>query len=307
MIDNLLVLGLVRGAAALGRWRRARSVSHARPWMRRAGGCARAVRPPFQSTPILVSDSAMATQRALLLIADIGGYTRFLKTHAINLAHAHDMVTQLLEAVIDGAASPLKLAKLEGDAAFFYAPLSEGSRVDVAPVVNAIREAFEHRKQILSMDRSCTCEGCTQIEQLTIKFVVHQGEVALQRIKRFTELGGVAVIVVHRMLKNTVPLREYMLMTEALAAQLTPGLREQAVPIQEDLEGLGEYTLRYMALDAMTPPQALSVQPSSLRRAMAWVRMTWRTLPYMLKLKQPCPGFRNFSVQGEGAAGALPS
>jgi hypothetical protein len=97
--------------------------------------------------------------------------------------------------------------------------------VDVAPVVNAIHEAFERRKQQLSIDRTCTCEGCTQVEQLTLKFVVHQGEVALQRVKHFTELGGVDVIVVHRMLKNAVPLREYVLMTETLAGQPSPDLR----------------------------------------------------------------------------------
>jgi len=45
--------------------------------------------------------------------------------------------------------------------------------------------------------------------------------------------------------------------------------------------------------------------PSSLRRVVAWTRMTWRSLPYMLKLKQPCTGFRNFDVQGERVAGAL--
>jgi hypothetical protein len=247
----------------------------------------------------------MAIQRALLLIADIGGYTRFLKTHAINLAHAHDMVTQLLEAVIDGAASPLKLAKLEGDAAFFYAPLSEDARVDVAPVVTAIRAAFEQRKELLRIDRTCTCEGCTQVEQLTLKFVVHQGEVAFQRVKRFTELGGVDVIVVHRMLKNSVPIREYALMTETLARQLSPGLWERALSIHEELEGLGRYSLSYVPLDALEPVPALSFQPSSLRRVVAWTRMTWRSLPYMLKLKQPCTGFRNFDVGGESVAGAL--
>lgn len=247
----------------------------------------------------------MAIQRALLLIADIGGYTRFLKVHAINLAHAHDMVTQLLEAVIDGAASPLKLAKLEGDAAFFYAPLSADSRVDVAPVVSAIRAAFERRKELLRIDRTCTCEGCTQVEQLTLKFVVHQGDVAFQRVKRFNELGGVDVIVVHRMLKNSVPIREYVLMTETLARQLSPGLRERALSLEEELEGLGRYTLRYVPLDTLAPAPALSLQPSSLRRAVAWTRMTWRSLPYMLKLKQPCTGFRNFDAQGERVAGAL--
>ncbi|OJT21866.1 hypothetical protein BO221_24190 [Archangium sp. Cb G35] len=247
----------------------------------------------------------MAIQRALLLIADIGGYTRFLKTHAINLAHAHDMVSQLLEAVIDGAASPLELAKLEGDAAFFYAPLSEDARVDVTPAVTAIRAAFERRKELLRIDRSCTCEGCTQVEQLTLKFVVHQGEVAFQRVKRFTELGGVDVIVVHRMLKNSVPIREYVLMTETLARQLAPGLREQALSLQEELEGLGRYTLRYVPLDVLEPAPALSLQPSALRRVVAWTRMTWRSLPYMLKLKQPCTGFRNFDMGSERVAGAL--
>jgi hypothetical protein len=247
----------------------------------------------------------MTTQRALLLIADIGGYTRFLKTHAINLAHAHDMVTQLLEALIDGAGSPLKLAKLEGDAAFFYAPLTEDARVDVAPVVSAIREAFERRKEELNIDRSCTCEGCTQVEQLTLKFVVHQGEVALQRVKGNLELGGVDVIVVHRMLKNAVPIREYVLMTETLARQLAPELRERAETLQEELEGLGRYTLRYVAMDALGAPPPLSLQPSSLRRAVAWTRMTWRSLPYMLKLKQPCTGFRNFDARGESVAGVL--
>jgi hypothetical protein len=247
----------------------------------------------------------MAIQRALLLIADIGGYTRFLKVHAINLAHAHDMVTQLMEAVIDGAGSPLKLAKLEGDAAFFYAPLSEDARVDVAPLVNAIRQGFERRKGQLSIDRTCTCEGCTQVEQLTLKFVVHQGDVAFQRVKRSNELGGVDVIVVHRMLKNSVPLREYVLMTETLARQLSPELREQALSLQEELEGLGRYSLRYVALDALPMPAPVLKPASSLRQAVAWVRMTWRTLPYMLKLKEPCSGFRNFTPLNEGAVGAL--
>ena len=44
-----------------------------------------------------------------------------MRVHRVNLAHAQYVVAQLLEAVIDGAESRLELAKLEGDAAFFYA------------------------------------------------------------------------------------------------------------------------------------------------------------------------------------------
>ena len=68
----------------------------------------------------------MQVQRALLLIADIGGYTRFMKVHRINLAHAQYVVGRLLEAVIDAARPRFKLAKLEGDAAFFYALFARG-------------------------------------------------------------------------------------------------------------------------------------------------------------------------------------
>jgi hypothetical protein len=54
------------------------------------------------------------------------------------------------------------------------------------------------------------------------------------------------------------------------------------------------------------PMPALSLKPSSsLRQAVAWTRMTWRTLPYMLKLKEPCSGFRNFTPLNESPAGAL--
>ena len=54
--------------------------------------------------------------RAVLVIADIGGYTKFMKVHRINLAHAQYVVAQLLEAVIDGAGKKLELAKLESGA-----------------------------------------------------------------------------------------------------------------------------------------------------------------------------------------------
>ena len=45
----------------------------------------------------------MSIRPALLVIADIGGYTAFMKAHKTSLAHAQDVVARLLEAVIDAA------------------------------------------------------------------------------------------------------------------------------------------------------------------------------------------------------------
>src|SRR5436309_13485617 len=60
----------------------------------------------------------MAESRALLLIADIGGYTKYMTLHRLGLAHAQANIVRLLEAVID-AAPGLELIEIEGDAAFF--------------------------------------------------------------------------------------------------------------------------------------------------------------------------------------------
>lgn len=60
----------------------------------------------------------MGIQRAVLLIADIGGCTNYMHWNRKHLAHAQWTVAQLLESVID-AAKGMKLAKLEGDAAFW--------------------------------------------------------------------------------------------------------------------------------------------------------------------------------------------
>ena len=84
--------------------------------------------------------------QALLVIADIGGYTRFMKVHRINLAHAQHIVARLLEAVIDGAGRKLMLAKLEGDAAFFYAEMpvkpEDQKRALVKDITSAVVKNF---------------------------------------------------------------------------------------------------------------------------------------------------------------------
>jgi hypothetical protein len=60
-----------------------------------------------------------AVGRALLLIADIRGYTPFMKLHRTSLAHAQDVVVRLLEALIDAAPDFTPL-EIEGDATFLY-------------------------------------------------------------------------------------------------------------------------------------------------------------------------------------------
>ncbi len=232
--------------------------------------------------------------RALLVIADIGGYTRFMKVHRINLAHAQYVVGRLLEATIDAAGGKWKLAKLEGDAAFFYAKLPDEGGLDgtrLRDQLVAIRRAFVNRRDRLTADRTCSCDACTQSDKLTLKFVAHAGEVALQKVKRLTELAGVDVILVHRLLKNTVPVSEYVLMSEEVTQALSAAGIGEPAEIEEELEGLGQVRTFYVDLDLLGPIEPEPAKKSLSRRVWAFLRMTVMSLPYFVGVKKSCSGF----------------
>lgn len=215
-----------------------------------------------------------------------------MRVHRINLAHAQDIVARLLEAMID-ATSRLKLAKLEGDAAFFFA--LDKDEPDVLDEVRRIRVAFARKKHQMMIERLCSCEGCTQVSDLTLKFVAHRGEVAVQKVKRLVELAGIDVILVHRLLKNQVPHSEYLLATESLrAAMPTPVTLTSTT---EQLEGIGPTPTFWVTLDAIAPVPALSSPTANgPRRVLSWAGMTWRALPYMTGIKKPCDGFQNLEL-----------
>ncbi|MCE9666388.1 DUF2652 domain-containing protein [Myxococcus stipitatus] len=235
----------------------------------------------------------MAIEKALLLIADIGGYTRFMRHHRFSLAHAQETVALLLEAVID-ASGHFKLAKLEGDAAFFYV-VGEDFPAFARHVAD-IRRAFLSRREQLVVDRMCKCDGCMQADALTLKFVAHAGEVAFQRVKHLTELAGVDVILVHRMLKNDVPLAEYVLVTDAVHQKLDPALRDLTRGLEHEFEGIGRTATHYLDLNDVATALPTPVPPSLPRRLWHKLVMELRSLKYVLGLKQACQDFRNVEV-----------
>lgn len=58
------------------------------------------------------------TQHGCLVIADIGGYTRYLS--GVELEHSTDVLADLLQTVVSALEPNFQIAKLEGDAVFVY-------------------------------------------------------------------------------------------------------------------------------------------------------------------------------------------
>ena len=182
-------------------------------------------------------------ESACLVIADISGYTGFLA--GSELDHAQDILGDLIGTVIGSLRGRFKLAKLEGDAAFFFALTEQVDASSFLDHIEATYFAFRRRLRDIRQATSCTCNACRLIPSLDLKFVAHHGTVIRQRLAGREELVGADVIVVHRLLKNHVVeelgLAAYALITSACVAAMgvdpaTFGLR----PHREAIDVLGD-------------------------------------------------------------------
>lgn len=215
----------------------------------------------------------METRRALLLIADIGGYTQYMQVHRSMLGHAEAATARLLERVVD-AAPGFELVEVEGDAAFlsrFLPPESDGpdgggTIASVTDAAVAMHRAFHGERRMVERNL-CPCVSCTSTSELTLKFVAHVGEVAVQKIRRRNKLIGLDVILVHRLLKNPVRLPEYVLLSEDLYASGEPSPVDLPVrEIAHDVEGFGRVRTYVVEVQDLAGPLGPLLDPPWSRR-----------------------------------------
>lgn len=164
----------------------------------------------------------MDTKKLALVLIDISGYTEFTQSHKTSAIHAEEIITELLEIIIEKAEYPLILNKLEGDAAFLYAEINEDTKKQalqsIFDQVNLLFNAFYTKLNVLKQIRTvCPCDACQNIDKLKLKAFLHTGVAVFKKMRQFEELAGEDVILIHRLLKNNVAANEYILVTDAFA------------------------------------------------------------------------------------------
>ena len=154
----------------------------------------------------------MKNQQALIFIPDISGFTEFVKQ--VEIDHSQHIIKELLEIIIDENITKLEISEIEGDAILFY-------RMGPAPlfkeVVHQCKQmflAFHQHLKLYKENLICQCGACSSHQSLSLKFVVHFGEVKEIAIKDFNKLHGEEIILAHRLLKNSITNSEYILFSE---------------------------------------------------------------------------------------------
>lgn len=188
----------------------------------------------------------MASERTgegYLLLADISGYTVFLTEN--ELEHAHGIIEDLTRGIISEFPAPWRLVKLEGDAVFVYA---EGrSFSDAERVMESVERCycrFIDLRDDIDRASSCECQACANVGSLDLKFVAHFGPFLRQTMAGVEDLAGPSVILVHRLLKNSIVdatgARAYAFYTSPVVDRVGKPLQLPAH--RESYEALGEVT-----------------------------------------------------------------
>jgi uncharacterized protein YndB with AHSA1/START domain len=164
-----------------------------------------------------------AIQKAFFVISDITGYTMFLSRSELD--HAQEILKALFNSQLSHIRPPIFVSNFQGDAIFMYIPekgfIQEQTLIEM---IEGIYFAFARQLDQMRFGTTCRCNACANMGALDLKLFIHYGECMTQNLGDREELIGADVILIHRMLKNSViektDIQAYALFSNAAAEVL---------------------------------------------------------------------------------------
>lgn len=213
------------------------------------------------------------TEPAFIVLADISGYTAFMKGSRFAADHAQYLVLNLLESVVIAAEPALRFLKVEGDAVFFVRECGEPCRTGQAlsKALADMAAAFQVEKRALRTMNSCPCSACGHVDQLDIKFVVDHGVIGLFSVEGRPDASGTPVIRAHRLLKAEHG-PGHLLVSDQAFPYLPEPWSEPLEARPYNLEGLGSVKAHFVRIPSSLEsfPQLAARPNSTLARKLAF-------------------------------------
>lgn len=160
----------------------------------------------------------MNSQNTLLYIPDISGFTNFV--NQTEITHSSHIISELLEILVEENDLGLSVSEIEGDAILFYKQNNIPSLQELISLSEKMFKSFHAHLKRYDYERICRCGACRNASNLSLKFIIHAGEVNVISVGNHEKLHGKDVIVAHNLLKNSIKLSEYILFTNAFSSEL---------------------------------------------------------------------------------------
>ena len=165
----------------------------------------------------------MTVQSGFLVAADVTGYTEFLT--GSELVHSQDIMRGLMKVLTRSLGHPLHIIKYEGDAVLCHAP--DAAFKNTPLLLDVLESTYVAFSDHVFNMKTCTtgeCTACGKIKALDLKVFVHHGNYVLEHGAKGLDLAGPDVILLHRLMKNSVKeatgRRAYVLATAQALEQL---------------------------------------------------------------------------------------
>src|SRR5689334_10854310 len=119
--------------------------------------------------------------KGLIIIPDISGFTSFVQS--MDNAEGMAITSDLLNQVIDSNPLNIELSEIEGDALLFYKIGQPLQMQELFSGLNKMYEAFNNRFHEFKSTHHLQVD-------LSLKFIVHYGDINVYDIKGFKKLYG---------------------------------------------------------------------------------------------------------------------
>ena len=200
--------------------------------------------------------------QGLILIPDISGFTNFVNT--VNIKHGVVVTKDLLNEIINSNPFDTHLSEVEGDALLYF---KLGKPILPEQLFKGLRkmyEAFNRRYEVLKNRYAVK-------SALSLKFIVHYGNILIYDIQGFKKLFGQTVIESHLLMKTGTHLQDYVLITDDYLRAVAASTGEILLTDwnfnchgSQSFNGLKEINYYFFNLSA-THPAETSMRTSDLR------------------------------------------
>ncbi len=203
-----------------------------------------------------------SAEPTLLFIPDISGFTKFV--HETEISHSEHIITELLESLIDANEMDLEISEIEGDAVLFYRMGKKPTAAETLAQVQRMYIKFHSSLRKYESQRICQCGACVNSNDLSLKFIIHYGDISINQVKSRSKLFGKDLIVAHRLMKNDISLKEYVLITNQLINTCSSWVEIEQVAWEKPSQGNGNYdfgSIKYCYL-SLAPLESHIPQPT---------------------------------------------
>jgi hypothetical protein len=190
-------------------------------------------------------------------VPDITGFTKLIANADINFTK--EIIPALLRKLIDNNILKMNVAEIEGDAIFFYRTGRLPTIHRVALQCKIFYDTFFNYIESLKKADEENYNKHLAGGQLGLKVIIHYGMINTSLIKGRTKLIGRDVIIVHKLLKNSVQENEYVLFSENYLKRIqlnktnTTFNWKNLKKGREVYEFIGPVKYRYIKMDTIKP------------------------------------------------------